>query len=555
MKIIFKLLVPLCLFEGIISCSTPQGTSLKGIEHVVIIGIDGFSTLGLKKAETPVMDRLIKEGSWVPKVRTVLPSSSSPNWASILMGAGPEQHGVTDNDWELNDHTLDPIAYDEYGRFPSIFSVIRAQKPVAETGSVYHWEGFGRLYDRRTVSFNRHFSTPDSTSSAFAAYLKEKKPLFAFMHLDHVDDAGHEFGHGSHEYFKAISKADSLIGTVLKAIKEGGFDQNTLVMIVADHGGIGYGHGGNTPEEMHVPMIFYGKDVKKGYVIQQQVYQYDIAATVAFALQIIAPYAWIGRPIKAAFEGFDEPKNLWLGVTHFDAPVIYPDRLLYKQPGGLYINKDAEVRMTAGKDQIIRYTIDGSEPTNSSTVYSKPFALQQTAVVTAKSFDKSGKESLPSKAFFRILKKDANTGLNTKLYVGEDWKQLPAFKNLTPFKQGHADELSMDKDQVTKLLPAHKNVFGLVYDGFLQVDQDGEYQFYTQSDDGSKLYIDQEEVVNNDGGHGVIEKTGIINLKAGKHPIRVEYFNGEGGYWLEAYYKGPNLSKQIIPANKLFLKP
>ena len=60
--------------------------------------------------------------------------------------------------------------------------------------------------------------------------------------------------------------------------------------------------------------------------------------------------------------------------------------------------------------------------------------------------------------------------------------------------------------------------------------------------------------MDNDGSHGVIGKSGNIDLTAGRHAIRVDYFNSLGGFWLDAFYKGPGLPRQIIPANKLFLK-
>ena len=89
----------------------------------------------------------------------------------------------------------------------------------------------------------------------------------------------------------------------------------TLVIVWADHGGVGKGHGGATPAEAEIAGIFYGKGVKKGYKIEQQVYTYDLASTIAFVLGVQQPYAWIGRPVKPAFEDFAEPENLWKGET------------------------------------------------------------------------------------------------------------------------------------------------------------------------------------------------------------------------------------------------
>ena len=79
-------------------------------------------------------------------------------------------------------------------------------------------------------------------------------------------------------------------------------------MIVSDHGGFNKGHGGVSPEEVTVPVIYYGKGIKQNYKIQQTVYMYDVAANVAFALNLKTPHVWTGRPTLAAFEGFPEPE-------------------------------------------------------------------------------------------------------------------------------------------------------------------------------------------------------------------------------------------------------
>ena len=301
----------------IMSCSlltaSAQSAFPSGIEHVIIIGFDGLSPDGIRKAETPVLHQMISNGAVNWKVRTVLPSSSSPNWASMIMGAGPEQHGVLDNDWQRDTHSLPPIVKGEEGIFPTIFGVVRHQYPQAETGAVYHWDDFGRLFEKKAVNYDKKFSTEDSTATDFISYIQQKKPLFSFVHFDHVDHAGHEYGHGTPQYYKAVAKADSLAGRILDAVKKAGIEKNTLVIVTADHGGKGKSHGGATPEEAEITMIFYGKDIKKGYAVQQQVYTYDLAATIAFALKIVPPYAWIGRPVKSAFEGFAEPANLWMG--------------------------------------------------------------------------------------------------------------------------------------------------------------------------------------------------------------------------------------------------
>ena len=553
---IAKILCALSVSALLLTACTKKAEEYpSGIEHVIVIGVDGLSPDGIRKANTPVIDSMIANGSVKWNVRTVLTSSSSQNWMSMISGAGPEQHGVIDNNWEMEDHTLPPVVQEADGRFPTIFSVLRKNKPDAEIGAVYHWGGFGRLFQKNAVNYDKRFSTEDSTATDFIRYIKDKKPTLGFVHFDHVDHAGHHGGHGSPEYYQSVVKTDSLVGKILAGIKEAGIEDKTLVIIWADHGGIGYGHGGATPQEAEIAGIFYGKDVKKGYKIEQQVYTYDLAATIAFALNITQPYAWTGRSVKAAFDGFSEPENLWQGVKTIASPVIFPERKLYEQAGGLYIDQTATVKInTAAEKSVTRFTTDGTDPDSASLIYKNPFTVSKTTVVKARSFDANGNASLIAQAFFRIVKSGQGNGLTTTFYQGKDLEKIPAFAAMKKGASWISPEFGIKLDQLNALLEKGNASFALKFEGFLQIDKPGKYTFFTQSDDGSKLYVNGKEVVDNDGNHGVMEEAGSIELTAGKHPIRMEYYNNGGGFWLDTFYKGPGFTKQLIPADKLFLR-
>jgi predicted AlkP superfamily pyrophosphatase or phosphodiesterase len=283
-------------------------------KHVVVIGVDGLSSEGLMKADAPVLHRLIEEGSFKYDARTVLPSSSSSNWSAMILGAGPEITGITSNDWKPDGTYMKPVVVTKAGRSPSIFDVVREELPNAEQGAIYHWGDYGRLFLKESVNISESAKSENEAAEKFSAFLVAKQPTFALLHLDHVDGAGHHYGHMTPEYLKSISKADSLIGTVIESIEKAGMKENTLVMIVADHGGKNKGHGGESEGEITIPVIYYGNGIKKEYKVQQAVYQYDVAATVAFALNLQVPYSWTSRPVKAAFIGFDEPANLKVGL-------------------------------------------------------------------------------------------------------------------------------------------------------------------------------------------------------------------------------------------------
>ena len=271
------------------------------IQHVIIIGIDGMSPNGILNANSPVMDNLMQNGSYTMHARDVLPSSSSPNWASMIMGAGPEQHGITSNEWQPDNHILPPVIKNEAGYFPTIFWLLYQHNPGYEIGAIYHWDDFGRLFEKEAVDFDTTFKNENKVADMASQYIVDNKPNFLFVHFDHVDGAGHKFGHGTEKYYGSVAKADQLIGKIADAIKTADLMDKTLIIISSDHGGNGTSHGGETPGEVEIPIILSGPGIKQGYEITYPVNIYDIASTVAYVFNLEQPRAWIGRPITSAF--------------------------------------------------------------------------------------------------------------------------------------------------------------------------------------------------------------------------------------------------------------
>ncbi|HET7180466.1 MAG TPA: alkaline phosphatase family protein [Chryseosolibacter sp.] len=542
-------LIPILLILLTGCTSTPREAQRPaGVKHVIVVGVDGMSPYGVQQANTPVMDDMMKNGAWTLNARGVLPASSSPNWASMVSGAGPEKHGVTSNGWERDDRNFPPVSTGMEDIFPTIFGVVRKQYPDMEIGAVYNWSGFGRLIERSALNHDVTRADIAETVTDAVSYIKDKKPGFLFVHMDHVDHAGHQDGHRTKKYYEAVALADTYIGQIVQAAKDAGIFEETVFIVSADHGGVGYSHGGETLEELEIPFIVYGKGVKRGYHIAHNVFTYDNAATIAFILGAKPPYDWTGRPVLSAFEGFDEPDGTTADIK-IAPPVIYPQSNLMAPAGGFYRDKEAEVRMESMDDgATIRYTLDGSEPDEQSAVYKTPFTLDHTSVVKAKSFAGGNAESQSTVAYFRIFKSNPDNGIHYDYYEGESWQFLPVFAAQKKRASGVVYEFRIGD------IPKKKEQFAIRYTTFLQTDTTGSYKFYTVSDDGSKVYLDGELVVDNDGDHGPIERTGSVELTKGRHQLTVEYFNKGGGGWLDVYYRGPGIPKQIIPPGRLYLK-
>ncbi len=136
-------------------------------------------------------------------------------------------------------------------------------------------------------------------------------------------------------------------------------------------------------------------------------------------------------------------------------------------------------------------------------------------------------------------------GLNYTYYEGE-WEKLPDFRRLTPVASGRAYDISFEG------IARRGDNFGIHFAGFIRIEREGEYTFYTTSDDGSKVLIDDKEVVNNDGLHGTMEASGKVTLGSGNHRFDVLYFQRGGGKDLDVSFEGPQITKQHVPP-RLFL--
>ncbi len=91
------------------------------------------------------------------------------------------------------------------------------------------------------------------------------------------------------------------------------------------------------------------------------------------------------------------------------------------------------------------------------------------------------------------------------------------------------------------------DLVGAVFEGHLQIPSTGLWRLSIESDDGSRLSIDGQTVVDNDGLHGMVDRTGEIALEAGLHRVRIEFFENGGGAGCIARWEGPGVSRKIIP--------
>ena len=305
MKKVFFLFCLVVFACALASCSSTKQQLPSKAKHVVMVGIDGWAAHKLDQAhDIPTIRALMANGSYTLHKRSVLPSASAINWASMFMGAPTELHGYTK--WNSKVPEIPTFVQNNHNIFPTIYSIIREQQPDAETGCTFDWDGIKYVID--TLAIKHWEYIPDSYSdinkncSIAEDYIKRYKPFFYTAYFGTLDETAHEFGWYTPEYYNKLAEIDKAIGRLIQAMKDAGIYDDAVFIVSSDHGGIDKGHGGMTIEEMETPFIVCGKGIKQGFESSDVVMQYDVPATIAYILGIQPPQSWVGRPAMSFFE-------------------------------------------------------------------------------------------------------------------------------------------------------------------------------------------------------------------------------------------------------------
>src|SRR5438552_3159111 len=113
---------------------------------------------------------------------------------------------------------------------------------------------------------------------------------------------------------------------------------------------------------------------------------------------------------------------------------------------------------------------------------------------------------------------------------------------------------TINVDSTTEAWPGTELIdhFYIRWTGKLRAPKDGNYTFFLESDDGSRLFIDGKQVVDNGGLHAMEEKSGEVELKAGEHVLKIEFFENEVDAGCKFSWQPPAKDKEIVPATALF---
>lgn len=182
----------------------------------------------------------------------------------------------------------------------------------------------------------------------------------------------------------------------------------------------------------------------------------------------------------------------------------------------------------------IYYTVDGSVPTKESKLYNEPIVLKENCEVKARAFKGATGSGLAKAIAEKQSLREAQTISpekgKLKRWVVKDYPDAVKKVDLNA---------SNDWNLVSQIglgeYSKEEKIF-MAFKGYFYAENDGIYEFFTQSDDGSLLYIEDEMVVDNGGHHAPRERSGMIALKTGWHPISVFFQQGTGGSELNVWY-------------------
>jgi alpha-L-fucosidase len=253
--------------------------------------------------------------------------------------------------------------------------------------------------------------------------------------------------------------------------------------------------------------------------------------------------------VRVSFSAADPIATVVCVELESEPDVVRVPRIVAES--GQFVHGVEVVLAQSSKQVLTTYTLDDTPPTAASSRAEGPIRVTRSCVLRSASFlDGRQVSDVAERTFTKVDVLPPVKAIATKLGLrcerfGVDWSKIP-------------DDRTSLVPQTTQVVGSVGPVTGtgekvaFVYRGFLSVARDELYRFALTSDDGSKLWIDGQLVVDNDGLHGAIEKQGAIGLAKGLHAIEVVWFNRTGGAELGLKWAIPGQPFTVLEGDSLW---
>ena len=251
---------------------------------VVLILCDGMRPDALRAI--PKAQQMIKTAAYTPAAKTVMPSVTLPCHVSLFHSVDPERHGTTTNDY-----------------MPQASPILGLCEVLSRAGKncalFYDWEQLRDL-SRPASLYSATFRSGGRMSYAVTDRLLTDEVIerfadepidFVFLYMGEPDAVGHAHGWMGEEYLAALGRCWDNIDRLAATLGE-----DTALIVTADHGGHGRGHGADIPEDMTIPVLIRASGFAAGST-PEDVNIKDIAPTVAALMGVAPADRWEGKSL------------------------------------------------------------------------------------------------------------------------------------------------------------------------------------------------------------------------------------------------------------------
>lgn len=272
-------------------------------KKVLFIGVDGVRSDALQQANTPTWDSLTSVGLYTYTSWHVDITVSGPSWSNMLTGVWSDKHGVTNNSYTGSHFDQYPyFVHHAKEHLPNLKAIeVSSWTPMCDVsvgGAVYN-----AMWD---ASLNP--PTDDAVEAVAITQLLDPDLDVLFIHIDDVDAQGHGNGFSPTvaAYMNQIEYVDGQIRRILNALKNRAnyANEDWLVLMTTDHGGIGTGHGGPTRAEREIWWVAAGPSVPHAQI------------TVELPTSVLGELTVDINPDPADYNG--APLLVDIGVTALD---------------------------------------------------------------------------------------------------------------------------------------------------------------------------------------------------------------------------------------------
>ncbi|MFC4766926.1 alkaline phosphatase family protein [Effusibacillus consociatus] len=261
------------------STSNAQVAEAKA-KRVVVIVIDGCRKERFEEADAPFLNHLRRTGVYYHQMETVYPARTVVCFSSMFTGTYPREHGIQSNMvWKLG------------VRVESIFDKLKQQgKKGVLFGCAHLIDAFGDYVESFTA-VEKNDIVDHKIMARAKEIMRRENPDLMVIQMIAVDQTGHSRGVMYPEYLEKIKESDRLIQDFYEWMDREGILEDTVVVVMADHGqgnGIG-GHGHLDEGERFVPFLINGPCIQQGMEVKEHRSIVSLAPTIAYLLGVPFP--------------------------------------------------------------------------------------------------------------------------------------------------------------------------------------------------------------------------------------------------------------------------